>query len=286
MRRFLLLVLAFGLVGLAVAQKAAAPSPGLPSTEIVNAFMKRMFGYDPAVTWQVVEIKSSTIPNVAEIVVRVGNQPTVSRLYVTPDGRNAILGEAMPFAADPFAGIRSQLTQRARGRARGPANAAVTLVAFEDLQCPSCRQAHPILEKLLVDVPNTRLVFQHFPLTAIHKWAFRAAVVSECVANEGDAAFWKFVENVYEHQPEITETNAEQKLFAYAVAAGADAGDLKACVASPEMEHRVTGSLELGRTLGVSATPTVFINGRKVTQLGAIPYEKLKALVQFESTVK
>ncbi|MGH9649338.1 MAG: thioredoxin domain-containing protein, partial [Terriglobales bacterium] len=257
MRRvFLLIVL--GLVSLAAAQKASAPQMTLsvPSPETVNAFMQRMFGYDPAVTWQVVEIKASTIPNVSEIVVRVGNQPAVSRLYVTPDGRNVILGEAMPFGADPFASVRSQLAQRARGRARGPVTATVTIVAFEDLQCPSCRQARPVLEKLLTDVPNTRLVFQHFPLTAIHKWAFRAALVSECVAGEGDAAFWKFVDNVFEHQPEITDANAEQKLLAYAVAAGADASSLKTCAAGTEVANRVNASLELGRALGVSATPT------------------------------
>lgn len=286
MRRWFLLILAVGLVVMAAAQKSASPSPGLPSLETANAFMKRMFGYDPAVTWQIVEIKASTIPNVSEIVVRVGNQPTVSRLYITPDGRNAILGEAMPFGADPFAANRTQLSQRAKGRARGAANAAVTIVAFEDLQCPSCKQAHPILEKLLTEVPNSRFVFQQFPLTAIHKWAFRAAVVSECVADEREEAFWKFVDSVYEHQAEINDANAEQKLLAYAVAAGADSAALRACVARPEGEQRVNASLELGRSLGVSATPTVFINGRKATQVGAIPYDKLKALVQFEATVK
>jgi len=281
MRSMLALVLAVGFVSLAAAQKASAPvtTPTIPNPETVNAFMKRMFGYDPAVTWQVLEIKPSTIPNVAEIVVRVGNQPTVTRLYVTPDGRNAIIGEAVPFGADPFAGTRSQLAQRARGRSRGPATAAVTIVAFEDLQCPTCRQAHPILQKLLAESPNTRFVFQHFPLTSIHKWAFRAAALSECVAGESDAAFWKFVDTVYEHQTEITEANAEQKLAAYAVASGGDAASLMTCAASPQVAARIVASVDLGHSLGVSATPTVFINGRKVTQLGAIPYEKLKALI-------
>ncbi len=285
MRRLLALVLAAGFVSLAFAQKASAPvTTPIPNPDTVNAFMKRMFGYDPAVTWQVLEIKPSTIPNVAEIVVRVGNQPTSTRLYVTPDGRNAIIGEAVPFGADPFAGVRSQLAQRARGRTRGPANAAVTIVAFEDLQCPTCRQTRPILEKLLAESPNTRFVFQHFPLTSIHKWAFRAAAVSECVAGESDQAFWKFVDTVFEHQSEITEANAEQKLAAYAVASGADASSLKACAARPEVAARVVASVDLGYSLGVSATPTVFINGRKVTQLAAIPYQKLKALVQFEAS--
>ncbi len=286
MRRLLALAIIAVLVSPAAAQKTAAPvtPAALPTADTVNAFMKRMFGYDPAVTWQVLEIKSSTIPNVAEIVVRVGNQPTATRLFVTPDGRNAIIGEAVPFGADPFDEVRSQLAQRAKGRTRGPANAAVIIVAFEDLQCPSCRQAHPILQKLLADFPNTRFVFQHFPLTNIHKWAFRAATVAECVAGESDQAFWKFVDTVFERQAEITEANAEQKLAAYAVASGADAASIKTCAASPQAAARVVASVDLGYSLGVSATPTVFINGRKVTQLGAIPYEKLKALVQFEAS--
>ncbi len=284
MRRLCLLVLAAGLLSLAAAQKTSPPAARKPTPETVNTFLKRMFGYDPAVTWQVLEIKPSTIPNVTEVVVRLGNDKTATRLFVTPDGRHAILGEAVPFGADPFAEVRAQLAQRARGRSRGPATAAVTVVAFEDLQCPSCRQAHPILQKLLAEFSNTRFVFQHFPLTSIHKWAFRAAVVSECVAGEGDAAFWKFVDTVYEHQGEVTDANAEQKLLAYAVASGADAASVRTCAAGPQAAARVAASLELGHSLGVSATPTVFINGRKVTQFGAIPYEKLRALMQFEAS--
>ncbi len=270
----------------ALMQTGLAESPGpavpLPTRDMVQSFMRRMFGYDPAVTWQILEIRPSIVPNMAEIVVRVGNQPLSTRLYVTPDGNHAIIGDAVPFGADPFAPTRARLEREARGPARGPAGAAVTMVVFEDLQCPHCREAHLLLEKLLADYPDIRLVFQHYPLTEVHKWAFQAAAFAECVALEGNAAFWKFVQAVFDHQTEITEDNARARLAAYAMSAGTDGASVRACASSGPVSARVNQSLEFGRSLGVSSTPTLFINGRKVTQVNGIPYERLKALVEFE----
>ena len=94
------------------------------------------------------------------------------------------------------------------GPSRGPANAPVTIVEFADLQCPACKAALPAIQRLLADEPKARFVFQQYPLTQMHHWAFKAAEYGECVYQQNPAAFWKFLDAVYGAQEQITlETN-------------------------------------------------------------------------------
>lgn len=263
----------------------------MPTPATVQEFLKHWFGHDPTVSWRVAEIKPAADASVTEVAVvfssskQPGQQQT-TRLYITPDGKHAIAGDLIPFGADPFASAREQLARGMNGPARGPANAAVTVVEFGDLQCPSCKAAEPTIEKLLSDEPNVRFVFQQFPLTQIHKWAFKAATYGDCIARENNAAFWKFVKTVYDNQESVTEANADPKLREYTSAAGANAAAIATCAANPATGERVNRSMELGKALEVTGTPTLFINGRKIANLGGIPYEVLKRLVEFHAALK
>lgn len=261
------------------------PTPSLlPSREVVNAFMHRMFGFDPSVKWTVLDIRPSEVPGMALVVMRVGEgEGRLTTLHVAADGKRAIAGEVIPFGADPFADVRKELERRATGPSRGAKPATVMLVEFADLQCPACRTAQPTLDRLLAEVPGARLVFQHFPLESLHPWAFRASSYADCIARSDADAFWRFLQTVYEHQAEITPENSEAKFQEYVTAVGLKAGEMRNCANALETGERVRQSFALGRELGVSATPTVFVNGRKVP-LGGFPYEKLKAIVEFEGT--
>lgn len=264
------------------APSAPASATPLPTKATVDSLMRRMFGYDSAMTWNVAEIAPSEIPGVARVVVTVTGQQKNQVLYVMPDGQHAILGEVIPFGADPFAPARARLAKSTTGTARGPANAALTIVEFSDLQCPHCKQAQPVVDRLLADLPNARFVFQQFPLEMLHKWAFKAAQWADCIGRENNQAFWKFVQSVYDDQLEITEQNVDSKLRAHATAAGVPGAATAACVANPETARRVYESEELGRSLGVTGTPTLFVNGRKMVGFTSIPYETLKTIVQFD----
>ena len=81
--------------------------------------------------------------------------------------------------------------------------------------------------------------------------------------------------------PDATPT-PDDKLKELATAAGLDAQKISSCAATPEAEARVTKSLDLGRSLDVNQTPTVFVNGRRVLGIASIPYDQLKNIVQFE----
>jgi len=262
---------------------AAPSSEHLPSKATVDSFMEHWFGYDSGITWTVSQIRPAEVPGFAEVVVAMekGGQQQSMVLYVTPDEKHAFTGEVLPFGSDPFAPARKELATSTTGIARGPANASLTIVEFSDLECPHCKTAQPIVEKLMSDFPKARLVFQQFPIEALHPWAFKAATWAQCIGPENNAAFWKFVNGVYGDQLNIDAQNADAKLKEHASAAGADAAKAAACAASPDAAKQVRESFELGKAVGVTGTPTVFLNGRKITGVTGIPYETLTELARF-----
>ena len=290
--RFLAVLL---LAGLVIAQSKPTPKPAaktgtlstvranLPSEETVNSFLEEMFGYDPSMTWKVGEITLSKAEGLAEVPITLSNPQGTQliTLYVTPDGKHALVGEVLPFGAHPFAEARQVLEKGVNGPARGPANSPVTIVEFSDLQCPHCKEAQPTIDKLLAGEPNARFVFQSFPLPS-HNWAAKAAAYADCVGRASNDAFWKFVQKTYDLQQEITEANADEKLAAIASDSGVRGADTAACAARAETAARVEHSIALGKSVDVTGTPTVFVNGYKIRNL-AMPPETLKNLVDFEA---
>jgi len=265
---------------------SSAATGNRPSEATVNEFLKRMFGWNQQLTWKVAEIKPSEDPSISEIVI-VFNTPQgqqLSHLYVTPDQKYAMSGDLIPFGADPFAPARAEL-KAVDGTAHGPKDAAVTIVEFGDLQCPACKAAQPTVTKLMEDEPKARLVFQNFPLEHLHKWAMLGAKYIDCIGRQNNEAVWKFIPTVYEHQSEITEQNADQMLKGYAKDSGADPGAVAACIPKPETEKHVRDSIALGEKLGVSSTPTFFIDGRKIVGLGSnTPYDIVKQMVEYAAS--
>jgi protein-disulfide isomerase len=259
------------------AQKKAA----LPTVEEVEASMKRSFGYDPGVSWQILDIKESSIPGLAEILVSMNKQQPV-HLYLATGTQTAIAGQMIPFGPDPFAAARASL-KGAFGPSRGGENPPIDIVEFSDLECPHCKVAQPVLAKLFADFPQVRFIFQQFPLPAsMHPWALKAAQYADCTGQMDKDAFWKYVDSIFENQGGIALATADDKLKELATAAGYDAQKISTCAASPETDARIKKSQALGATLDVNETPTVFINGRRVSGIANIPYDNLKQLVQFE----
>ena len=259
-----------------------------PTREVVDAFLRHTFGYDPNIKWEVADIKPANDPtlSVVTIVLRTPQGAQEMKIFVTPDQRYAIAGDMLPFGTNPYARVASELKSRITGPSRGPAEAKITVVEFGDLQCPACKAAQPTIDKLLADVPQARLVFQQFPLVMLHKWAFAAAKYGECTRVSSPDAFWKFQSLVYENQPGMESFDEDQaipKLKDYAVQAGADPAKLEACVADPATAAKIYKSMELGKSLEVTSTPTLFINGRKVQNVSGMPYDVLKDLTEFQA---
>ena len=308
MRRWLILtVVVLWLPGLAAAQgssqttavnpatKPAAPpakpaahpattptTPNLPSEETVESFLQQTFGYQKDVTWKITSIKPAAVAGLAEVDVVLASPQGQqgSKFYVTPDGAHAVIGDIIPFGAKPFEPARKTLDKGISGPARGPKEAPVTIVEFGDLQCPACKAAQPGIEALVAAEPNVRFVFQNFPLE-MHNWAAKGAAYADCVGRASSDAFWKFISKTYETQADITADNADEKLTALAEGAGVKGADIAACAAKPETRTHVDASIALGKSVDVTSTPSLFINGRKIGNVSGVPPEMLKGLVEF-----
>jgi len=258
----------------------------LPSEETVNAFLHATFGYDNSLSWKIVSIKPAEDTGLSEVnVIMQGDRGAqAQKFYVTADGHHAIAGEILPFGPRPFDAARRELEKGVNGPSHGAADAPVTVVEFSDLQCPHCKEAQPVLDRLMTEDKNARVVFQSFPLP-MHDWAAKAAAYADCVGRSSNDAFWKFIQSVYGAQADITAANADEKLTGFADAAGVKGADIAACAVKPETTSRVEHSEALGKSLEVNSTPTIFINGRKLGA-GGIPYEALQKLVDFAASEK
>jgi protein-disulfide isomerase len=297
-RQVQLLIVMIAIAGIAAAQQkpaprhaasspvvkpAAATAPSdvkLPSEDTVNSFMQDTFGYDPSITWRILEIKPSEAQGLAEVLVLMSNPhgQQTSKFLVSPDGGHAVLGEIIPFGAHPFAAADAKLQKDAKGPSRGPKGGTL-IVEFSDLQCPHCKAAQPTLDKLMADESNAHLIFQNFPLPS-HDWAAKAAAYADCVGQSSNDAFWKFLQGTYDTQSDITAGTADEKLSAVADKAGVKGSDIAVCAAKPETVARVEHSVALGRSVGVDSTPSIFVNGRKIGSIEQMPYDILKQLVE------
>ncbi len=296
MKRFSILVAILLIASSVVSQQTPAKKPATaakpaatadhqagnkPSDAQINTFLKQIYGYDEGrMSWKVLEITPSGAPDMSYVKVLLTTPDGQHALgfYVSPDGKHAIAGEMLDFP-DPWGVTRDKLARGINGPERGNPG-PVTIVEFGDLQCPACKAAQPTIEKLMQDEPNARLVFQQFPLP-MHNWALKASQYADCIGRKNPQAFWKFVGSVYDNQASITPENADEKLKESATASGADAAATATCSAWPETYARVNHSIQLGKEVNVTGTPTLFINGRPVGNVGQTPYEVLKAYVDF-----
>ena len=249
------------LATLATAQTAATPadtaSNGLPSETTVDSFLHQQFGYQADLTWKISSIKPAPGTGLAEVTVVLASPQgqQLTKFYVAPDGKHALVGEIIPFGAHPFDPAKERLEKGITGPSRGPKDAPVTIVEFGDLQCPACKAAQPTIEALVAAEPNARFVFQNFPLE-MHNWAAKGAAYADCVGRASNEAFWKFVSKTYETQANITAETADEKLTALADGAGVKGAEIAACAVKPETKARVDASLALGKSVDVTGTPT------------------------------
>jgi protein-disulfide isomerase len=170
---------------------------------------------------------------------------------------------------------RAEITVTAADPAIGNARAPVTIVEYSDFQCPFCLRAAPTLKRLHDTYGDkVRVVWKDFPLTQIHPQAFKAAEAGHCAADQGK--FWEFHDKMFGNQQALQPEFLKQ----YAKDAGLDGSTFETCLDSSKYAERVRDSVAAGAALGVSSTPTVFVNGRMLE--GAQPYEVFAAVIDEE----
>jgi protein-disulfide isomerase len=155
--------------------------------------------------------------------------------------------------------------------AKGPATAAVTVVEFTDLQCPSCAAMHPVVERLAAEYGDrVRFVIRDFPLP-MHADAQKAAEAAEAAREQGK--YWEYVAILYRNQSAL----GVPKLKEYATQVGLDRAKFDAALDAGRFAEKVQRDLLDGNRVGVSGTPSFFVNGRFVEERS---YEALKAAIE------
>lgn len=146
------------------------------------------------------------------------------------------------------------------GHSRGEGSAPITVVEFSDYQCPYCKRAEPMIDALLERYPEqVRFEYRHFPLESIHPRARPASEAALC-AGEQDR-FWEYHRLVFEKAPALSDENLRE----YASQLELDAVVFDRCLAEGRSRQAVDADLEAGRGVGVSGTPSFFVNGIPVT---------------------
>lgn len=142
---------------------------------------------------------------------------------------------------------------------RGKAGAPVTIVEFTDFECSTCQQSQPVLDKLAQDFPDKiRLVVRDYPLEK-HKNAFKAAEAAEAAREQGK--YWDYSTVLFENQKEL----GVEKLKEYASKIGLDRVKFDAELDAGKYAAKVQRDMQEGMRAGVSGTPAIFINGRRVS---------------------
>jgi protein-disulfide isomerase len=248
----------------AAARPPASPEEArfLKSTE---AFVRLLFGWGPEVKVTLGPLAPSLAPGfyVVPIQVTLNEQNETGEVYVSKDGKTLLRGDIFDMSADPYAANRAKIHIDGNPT-KGPADAPVTLVEFADFQCPHCRELWEALQTVEAKYPQIRVVFKDFPLNTIHPWAETAALGARCAYEQSPEAFWKVHDSIFENQDVISAENVWDKLLEYATQAGLNADTFKGCMASPDAQKAVDANHADGVALGVSSTPTVYINGRQM----------------------
>jgi protein-disulfide isomerase len=202
--------------------------------------------------------------------------------YVSKDGTNVIKGAAYNITKSPFAADLELLKEDAQPNFGAGDKAVVNLIVFGDFQCPVCQKEETELRKNLPGAlgDKVRVYFNDFPLTSIHPWAMKAAITGRCVYHEGQTAFWDYHDWIYANQDQITLENLDGKVQEFAKAKNLNGDKIKACTEDKAAAAEVDRTVSMGRNLSVAATPTLYVNGRKLE--GALEWGVLSQLLQIE----
>jgi protein-disulfide isomerase len=258
-----------------------------PTANDVDAFLKAIWGYDSNRSWKVEAIQKTLAQGINRVTVFVADKAQGNKLdsfsfFVTPDGKFGIADTVFRFGAHPYDEAAATLAASADGPVQGVASKKFLIVEFADLQCPHCKEALPEMDSLLHDYPDARVVFMNFPLVSIHPYAYKAAAYGNCVAQaKGDAAFFIYAHEIFDHQESLTDTLAQQTMDNAVTKAGASPAAIATCAASPAAKAKLDAQIALGEKLGVDQTPMIAVNGH-LMPMGGVPYETLKQIIDWD----
>lgn len=138
-----------------------------------------------------------------------------------------------------------------------PAGASVAIVMFEDLECPDCARAYPVVWEQ-ANAHHIPVVLHDFPLPT-HRWSFAAAVYARYFDSKSEKLGNSFRDYIYQNQPQISPENLRQYVERFA-----DQNKVTLPFAvdpQGQFKANVRADYELGQRIGLEYTPTIFVIG-------------------------
>jgi protein-disulfide isomerase len=263
------------------------PSTPEDLSRVIERQVRVHYSLPPNVKVTLGPLRSSEFPNYDAVTVTFSSPDKKQdfEFLLAHDHKTLLRMTRMDLTKDPYADVMQKIDLSGRPT-RGTKDAKVTVISYDDFECPFCSRLHQTLFPGLLKEYGDRVLFiyKDYPLEEIHPWAVHAAVDANCLAAENSDAYWDYADYLHKNQNLISSEKGRDgqnaELDKLATEQGQkhnlDLPKLQACVKAQD-EKAVRASMREGDALGVDATPAMFINGAKLD--GAVPAEEVRLAI-------
>jgi protein-disulfide isomerase len=276
-----------------LAQSAVPPGKAAPNSATakpaldraaLEQYLRHVLMWPPSVEMTLGDPLPGPMPGYYVVKVHgvSGDRTQDEVFFVSADSQTIIHGDVFDIKKSPFQADINLIKTEGQP-SLGPPDAPVTVVEFSDFQCPYCKQESSVVRTDLTQAypKDVRVFYMDYPLDAIHPFARGAAILGRCIFHQNNASFWAYHDWIFSNQGDITPANLKDKVLEYAKGdRNLDTAVLSTCAVSPEVRTEVDRTKAIGDQLKISATPTLFINGRRM--VGSVPVGNLKLVIDNE----
>lgn len=220
------------------------------------------------------------------VTFTAGEHTQTHDFLLSKDGKTLVSVTKMNLDEDPYGDVMKKIDVSGRPW-RGAKDAKVVAVVYDDFQCPFCSRMHAtIFNDVMKNYGDrVKVVYKDYPLFEIHPWAGRAAINSNCLAQQSIGAYWDFADYVHYNGKAISGekrpidgqfAELDRMTMEFGKKHSVDTAKLQQCV-KDQPDKALQASVKEAESLGVNATPALFVNGFKVD--GAVPPQELRAII-------
>jgi protein-disulfide isomerase len=278
-RSFLVLVL--------ICLGCSAQSTSPDTAKAIERQVRSYYKLPPDVQVSIGPVRSSEFANydAVKLTFSKGTRKDEYDFLLSKDNKTLVKMTKLDLTKDPNAEIMKKMDVRNRPT-RGNKDAKVVVVNYDDFQCPFCSRMHQTLFPQIYKEYRDKVLFiyKDYPLAEIHPWATHAAVNANCLAALNNDAYWDYADYLHANQQTVSAQQGHDAQNAFLDRAavlqgqqhGVDPAKLAACIKTQD-DNAVKASVKEGDAVGVTATPTLFVNGEEMD--GALPMAEVRAIL-------
>lgn len=266
---------------------AAQSAPSADTSKAIERQVRAYYKLPPDVTVSIGPIHPSDFNNydAVKLTFNRGTRKDEYDFLLSKDAKTLIKLTKLDLTKDPNAEVMKKMDVKGRPT-RGNKDAKVVVVNYDDFECPFCSRMHQTLFPQIFKEYGDRVLFiyKDYPLAEIHPWATHAAVDANCLAAQNNDAYWDFADYLHGNQNVVNGAQGHDGQLALIDRAALmqgqqrnlDLAKLQACIKGQD-DSAIKASLHEGDSVGVTATPTLFVNGEEMD--GALPIAELRAVL-------